>query len=486
MPIRFIKAMVKKLTRGKPPADARGAAPQAAKEHRAHAPKPEPRAHAPARPAPRRERHEKRPPAHHAPAVPDRAAAPAAPAPRHPPRPWTLDDFQVAPKEGAVRFHDFSLPPEIMHAIADMKFQYCTPIQAEVLPYLESGRNLTGRAQTGTGKTAAFLITIFDHFLKHPRANPAPGAPRALVLAPTRELVVQIIKDAHALGRHSSFRSMAVYGGIDYVKQKQEVLRGPIDLVAATPGRLLDFLNQHVLDLKHVEILVLDEADRMLDMGFIPDVKRIISKLPPKEKRRTLLFSATLSEDVMRLARQWMPDPVTVEMAAEQVTVDRIRQRILIVTVRDKFRILVNMLRRPEMKRVLVFANRRDTARELSEALRKQGIHCQLISGEVEQGKRQRILEDFRAGRIQAMIATDVAARGLHIDNVSHVINFDLPYEPQDYVHRIGRTGRAGLEGESISFADEESFVLPDIEKFIGKALPCEQPEESLLADLPY
>jgi ATP-dependent RNA helicase RhlB len=279
---------------------------------------------------------------------------------------------------------------------------------------------------------------------------------------------------------------MAVYGGIDYVKQKQEVLRGPIDLVAATPGRLLDFQNQHVLDLKHVEILVLDEADRMLDMGFIPDVKRIISKLPPKEKRRTLLFSATLSEDVMRLARQWMPDPVTVEMAAEQVTVDRIRQRILIVTVRDKFRILVNMLRRPEMKRVLVFANRRDTARELSEALRKQGIHCQLISGEVEQGKRQRILEDFRAGRIQAMIATDVAARGLHIDNVSHVINFDLPYEPQDYVHRIGRTGRAGLEGESISFADEESFVLPDIEKFIGKALPCEQPEESLLADLPY
>jgi ATP-dependent RNA helicase RhlB len=390
--------------------------------------------------------------------------------------------------EGKVRFHDLGLPDEIMHAIADLGFEYCTPIQAEVLPLAFSGKNIAGQAQTGTGKTAAFLVSIFARFLSNPLKEPAkPGTPRALIIAPTRELVIQIEKDARELSTYSGFRTLAVYGGTDYVRQEHELTRGTIDVVAATPGRLLDFARRKVLDLGKVETLVIDEADRMLDMGFIPDVRRIMGLLPAKDRRLTMLFSATLSGEVLRLASQWMPDPFKVEVAPEEVAVGTVEQIIYSVASSAKFRLLVNLLQqRADMNRVLIFGNRRDRTKLLSDKLAEHGVPCQLLSGLVDQNKRIRILDDFRGGKFRVLVATDVAGRGIHVDGISHVINYDFPYEAEDYVHRIGRTGRAGLAGTAISFACEhESFIIPDIERFIGKSLKCAQPEESLLRPLP-
>jgi len=385
-----------------------------------------------------------------------------------------------------MRFHDLELPDEIMHAVADLNFCYCTPVQARVLSEAREGRNVAARAQTGTGKTAAFLILCLARFLTRPIAGKRrPGKPRALVIAPTRELVVQIAADAAALGKYSSFRCVAVYGGMDYDRQERELAR-PVDLVAATPGRLLDFKRKGVMDLKEVEILVIDEADRMLDMGFIPDVKSIIRSTPPKERRRTMLFSATLTEDVRRLASQWMPDPVVVEIEPEQVAVDTVRQLVYSVTSRDKFKVLYNLLKRDNIGRVLIFTNRRDRTERIADDLERHGIKCERLSGLVNQKRRMQVLSDFKEGRINVVVATDVAGRGLHVDDIDHVINYDLPYEPDDYVHRIGRTGRAGAEGTAVSFAcEDESFVIPEIEDYIGEKLSCRQPESCLLEDLP-
>ena len=403
-----------------------------------------------------------------------------------PRKPWFRDEFKVEPKEGETRFHDFDLPDEVMHAVCDLGFEYCTPIQGKVLSYATQRKNIAGRAQTGTGKTAAFLICIFSQFLKEKRATRKPGTPRALILAPTRELVMQIAKDAEDLGRHSDFRCLAVYGGIDFEKQRNELRNSQIDLIAATPGRLIDFKGRGVLDLKQLEVLVIDEADRMLDMGFIPDVKRIIRATPPKDKRQTMLFSATLTEDVLRLASQWMPDPVICEVDPEQVTVDTVEQIVYAVTAREKFRLLYNLLQRENVTRVLMFGNRRDTTQRLVDNLRRHGIECEYLSGAVRQDKRQKVLEGFRAGKIKIVVATDVAGRGLHVDNISHVINYDFPYEPEDYVHRIGRTGRAGVAGTAISFAcEDESFVIPEIEQYIGQPLKCTVPEPELLEPTP-
>ncbi len=400
---------------------------------------------------------------------------------------WSLDAYQVAPKEGASRFHDFKLPIEIMHAVADLGFQYCTPIQAGVLEPAMAGRNVTGRAQTGTGKTAAFLISVFTRFLRHPDGKPRPsGAPRALVLAPTRELCIQIAEDAHNLGKYTKLRCVAIYGGMDFDKQARMLQAGPVDLIAATPGRLLDFIRRGMIELKHADALVIDEADRMLDMGFIPDVRSIIRRLPPKEQRQTLLFSATLTDDVHKLAAQWMDDPVLAEIEPEQVAVDTIKQVVYVVASREKFTVLYNLLKQPNVTRTLVFGNRRDSTLELTDALRRHGINCGLLSGAIDQKKRLRILDDFKDGRLPVLVATDVAGRGLHIDGVSHVINYDFPYEADDYVHRIGRTGRAGADGTAISFAcEDESFIIPEIEAYIKKPLECRQPEEHLLGPLP-
>ena len=401
--------------------------------------------------------------------------------------PWTLDEFQVPEKEGETRFHDLGLPDPIMHAIADLGFKYCTRIQTMTLVHADAGRNISGRAQTGTGKTAAFLIAMFSKFLRNPLEEGRPkGWPRALVLAPTRELAVQIVKDAEDLGKYCSFNCLAVYGGLEVSKQKLRLEKRPVDLIVATPGRLLDFVRRKLIDLGHIEELVIDEADRMLDMGFIPDVKRIIRHTPPKAKRRTMLFSATLTDDVLRLASQWMPDPVICEVEPEHVAVDTVEQIVYIVTSRNKFKLLYNIMARRDDARTLIFCNRRDHSNSLASKLKRHGMACELLSGAVPQKKRLKILDEFRSGAVKVVVATDVAGRGLHVKGIDLVVNYEFPYEPEDYVHRIGRTGRAGVAGTSISFAcEDESFIIPAIEKYIGNSLVCSMPDEELLRPAP-
>jgi ATP-dependent RNA helicase RhlB len=407
--------------------------------------------------------------------------------PKRDSEPWSVKQFSVPPRPDSKRFHDFALPDVIMHAIADLEFKYCTPIQAQVLEPATQGKSVLGQAQTGTGKTAAFLISLFTQYLKQDQGEQrAPGTPKALVIAPTRELVIQIINDAEALGKYAPLRFIALYGGMDYERQRRKLESGPVDLVAATPGRLLDFSRQRAIDLRKVNTLVIDEADRMLDMGFIPDVKQIIAKLPPKDRRQTMFFSATLTDDVKRLAIQWVKDPVTVTIEPDQVAVDTVSQLVYSVRSRDKFKLLYNLLQQDGMSRVLVFCNRRDLTQRLAEELERFAVCCGLLSGAVPQKQRLRILDEFREGRVPILVATDVAGRGIHVDEISHVINYDFPYEPEDYVHRIGRTGRAGLTGTAISFAcEDESFIIPEIETYIGESLTCRQPDEHLLADLP-
>jgi len=389
----------------------------------------------------------------------------------------------VPPAEGKKRFADLELPGEILHAVADLKFQYCTAVQALAIPPALAGRDVAGKAQTGTGKTAAFLIAIFTHFLRHPRkAPPRHGAPRALILAPTRELALQIEKDANDLGKYMPFNILAVYGGMDYGKQQAELKAASPDILVATPGRLLDFRRGGVLELRHVEVLVIDEADRMLDMGFIPDVRTIVYSTPRKELRQTLLFSATLSEDILRLASRWMKEPVMIEVEPEKVTVDTIRQVVYTVSSHSKFALFYNLLQRDKPERVLMFCNRRDETERVMGKMARYGIQAEMLSGAVPQKKRLQVLEAFRAGTIRVLVATDVAGRGLHVDGISHVINYDIPFDAKDYVHRIGRTGRAGAEGVAYTFACEnEAFTMPEIEKYIGRALEYENPEPALL-----
>ena len=396
---------------------------------------------------------------------------------------WSLDDFKVPVQEDKKRFHDFAIPRQIMHGIAELGFSYCTPIQAEVLDKTLAGRDALGRAQTGTGKSAAFLITILTRFLAGDRlAQKQKACPGALIIAPTRELVMQIAEDGSQLGRFVDLSIIAVYGGMDYQKQQDELESGRCDIVVATPGRLLDFQRRRIVDLSKVEIFVIDEADRMLDMGFIPDVRQIIYSLPGKARRQTMLFSATLTPEVNNLAAQWTKDPVLVEIEPEQVAVDSVEQIVYLVTAEQKYPLLYHVITEKKLERVMIFCNRKDETRKLTEMLKSCDISCSQLSGDVPQKKRVKTLEDFKAGKITVLVATDVAGRGIHIDDVSHVINFTLPYEAEDYVHRIGRTGRAGKSGISISFACEEgAFYLPEIEEFLGKKLPCTEPPEEWL-----
>lgn len=390
-----------------------------------------------------------------------------------------MKDFEVPVSPGKTRFHDFDLPENLMHAIADLNFQYCTPVQALSLPKALQGKDVAAKAQTGTGKTAAFLITALAHFHKNPApVSRQPGAPRMLVLVPTRELAVQVFKDAKDLGRYTPVQAMAVYGGMDHEKQEKR-LAEPCDILIATPGRLLDFSRNRVVDLRQVEIFVIDEADRMLDMGFIPDVRKIIYRLSRKQ-RQTMLFSATLSPTVMRLAESWMVKPVIIETEPEKATVDTIKQQVYSVAKKDKLALALHILRQPRVHRVLIFCNRRDTVDKLTRQLYAYGIDCDQLSGDVPQRRRLSILDRFRAGQLKVLVATDVAGRGIHVDDITHVINYDLPEEAEDYVHRIGRTGRAGAEGVAIAFACEAgAFNLMEIEKFIGCCLACEQPPEA-------
>ncbi len=395
---------------------------------------------------------------------------------------WDLSQFVVPEVEGQHRFHDFDLPLPLMRSIHEAGFEYCTPIQGQSLEHTLLGKDMIGKAQTGTGKTAAFLISILSYFLEEEAPGlQKNGAPRALIIAPTRELVMQIAKDAHQLNKYCGFNVVSIVGGMDYQKQRDQ-LKGQIDIMVATPGRLLDFHQKRDLDLREVEVLVLDEADRMLSMGFIPDVKRIIRATPKKEERQTFLFSATYPQDVENLAAMWTHEPVRIEIESEEETNVNVEQHAYIVADSDKEKLLISLMRKEGWDRVIVFANRRDRVRDLCDQLKKAGVSVAMLSGEVEQRKRIATLEKFRDGSIQVLVATDVAGRGIHIDDVSHVVNFTLPDDPEDYVHRIGRTGRAGSLGVSISFiGEEDAFVLPEIEEFIGKKIESQQPDISLI-----
>ena len=402
---------------------------------------------------------------------------------------WSMDSFVVEPVDGKKRFHDFDLPSEVMHGIADLGFKYCTDIQSLSLEQALAGKNIAGKAQTGSGKTAAFLVAILTRYLRTPehRAK-AGGTPRALVIAPTRELVIQICKDADAIGRYCALRSLAIYGGMDYDRQKKEVMDAPVDLLVATPGRLLDFVKTRVINLSNVDTLVIDEADRMLDMGFIPDVRRIMSYLPPKSKRTTMLYSATLNDTVMRLAMNWMEEPYKAEVESETNATDTVKQVVYIVRSSDKFTVLYNHIALHPDARTIVFCNRKSTTEDVYASLKIRGVQVEMLSGDVNQNKRLKVLDAFRDGEIKIVVATDVAGRGIHVDDIEYVINFDFPYEAEDYVHRIGRTGRAGNTGIAISFADEdESFAIPDIEAYINEPLKCTmiQDDDPLLKALP-
>lgn len=400
---------------------------------------------------------------------------------------WDLSQFQVPEVEGKTRFHKLNLSLPLMHAIADLGFKYCSPIQAQSLPHTLQRRDLVGKAQTGTGKTAAFLVTIIEDLLRHPiKEKRFAGETRALIIAPTRELAIQIADDAKALCKYTDLKIHTLVGGMDYAKQQTRLHNELNDILVATPGRLLDFCGNEDVHLDLVEIMVIDEADRMLDMGFIPQVRRIINQTPKKSYRQTLLFSATFTPQVMTLTDQWTQDPVTVEIEPEHAATDTVQQFIYLTETQEKYTLLYNILKQDDVESVIVFANRRDQCRRLQESLEKHGFKVGLLSGEIAQNKRVRTLSAFKSGELDVLVATDVAGRGIHIDGISHVINFTLPEEPEDYVHRIGRTGRAGKSGTSISFAcEDDSFNLIPIQELLGNAVPCQQPPSHLLETAP-
>jgi ATP-dependent RNA helicase RhlB len=370
-----------------------------------------------------------------------------------------------------------------MQGIRDAGFTYCTPIQAQTLPIALSGRDVAGQAQTGTGKTAAFLVAMYQALLTRPApANRSRSSILALIVAPTRELAVQIHRDAEILGRHTGFRQAVVFGGVDYDKQRRQLEEG-IDVLIGTPGRLIDYYKQHVFDMRHAQILVLDEADRMFDLGFIADIRYLLRRMPHPEKRQSMLFSATLSHRVLELAYEHMNNPELVRIEPDKMTVDLVRQVMYYPAMDEKLPLLIGLLRQYEARRTMIFVNTKRLAERLESTLKANGFHAQALSGDVPQNKRLKFLRDFHNGDLAVLIATDVASRGLHIPDVSHVFNFDLPQDAADYVHRIGRTARAGAEGDAISFACEEFAVsLPEIESYIGHKIPSSPISPDVLA----
>jgi ATP-dependent RNA helicase RhlB len=378
-------------------------------------------------------------------------------------------------------FASLNLPQSVLRGIQAAGFTACTPIQEETLPIALRGRDVAGQAQTGTGKTAAFLIAIFTRLLREPDKRPANlAAPRALVVAPTRELAFQIHADACLLGRETGLNMQVVFGGVDYLKQR-EVLRAGVDVLIGTPGRLMDYLKQGVYVLSSVEVLVVDEADRMFDMGFIKDIRYLIRHLPPAERRQSSLFSATLSQQVLELAYESMNYPTMVAIAPEHVTVEGVEEVLYHVSKEEKFSLLLGLLEREKGKRIMMFANMKHEVERLARGLLRHGYHARAMTGDVDQKKRLSIMQAFKEGGLHILVATDVASRGLHIEGVTHVINYDLPQDPEDYVHRIGRTARAGAPGKAISLADEKYVMsLEAIEALIGHRIPVEWAEEAL------
>jgi ATP-dependent RNA helicase RhlB len=372
-----------------------------------------------------------------------------------------------------ITFESFDLHPSLLSGLHAAGFTRCTPIQALTLPLALAGRDVAGQAQTGTGKTGAFLVAVLNRLLTRPAvADRKLTDPRAIIIAPTRELAIQIDKDFRNIGRDTGLRSALIYGGVDYDKQR-DLLKAGCDLIIATPGRLIDYLKQHVFSFNAIEAVVLDEADRMFDLGFIKDIRFLFRRMPPREQRQSMLFSATLSHRVLELAYDHMNEPEKLTVEADNVTADRVRQLVYFPAKEEKQPLLINLLSRVDAHRSIVFVNTKIAAEKVTNALERHGFSVATLSGDVPQAKRERLLGKFQRGEIELLVATDVAARGLHIPDVSHVFNYDLPQDAEDYVHRVGRTARLGAEGDAISFAcDLYAMALPEIESYIEQKIP--------------
>lgn len=382
-----------------------------------------------------------------------------------------------------ITFSSLGLTPTLLRGLEDAGFTRCTPIQAATLPIALQGKDVAGQAQTGTGKTAAFLLATMHYLMENPVEEGRYG-PWAIVLAPTRELALQIEKDCKLLGKHTGLYSVAVYGGTGFEAQKRELELG-VDIVIGTPGRIIDFVKQGVLSLNNIEVVVLDEADRMFDLGFISDIRYLLRRMPPPEKRINMLFSATLSHRVMELAYEHMNNPEVVRIEPEQVTAERVNQVLYHVSKDDKMKLLIGTLRHQDPHRTIIFVNTKRVCEDVQAYLLGNGFEAEVLSGDIPQTKRERLLKRFQEGELPILVCTDVAARGLHIPGVSHVINFDLPQDPEDYVHRIGRTARAGESGDAISFACEEYvYSLPDIEEYIGQKIPTAKLTPELMPEI--
>lgn len=378
-----------------------------------------------------------------------------------------ISNSQVTPA-----FSDLNLPEPLLRATDQLGFDRCTEIQALSLPIIDDGQDIAAQAQTGTGKTAAFLLGAFARLLDNDGGQRNKNQPRMLVIAPTRELAIQIGKDAQGLAQYTDLRTTTVYGGIDYEKQRKQLADG-VDVLIGTPGRLIDYFKQNIFNLKKLEICVLDEADRMFDLGFIADIRYLLRRMPEPEQRMSMLFSATLSHRVMELAYEHMNNPTPVKTENTGVTAEGVNQQLFQPATDEKISLLLGLMQQMTPSRSIIFVNTKRTAEYVEGYLLGNNINCGTLSGDVRQNKRQRILHEFTGGKLPVLIATDVAARGLHIDAVTHVFNYDLPQQAEDYVHRIGRTARAGTQGEAVSFACEEySFSLPEIQEYIGKPIP--------------
>jgi len=371
----------------------------------------------------------------------------------------------------AVTFRELGLPEPLLRAVDALGFERCTPIQQEVLPYTLLGHDCIGKAQTGTGQTSSFLLTIMSDLLTNPLEEKRyAGEPRALVIAPTRELVLQIGKDAEALARYTDLQVVTMIGGVDYDRQRKALHSRLVDILVATPGRLMDFHSQREIHLDRIELLVIDEADRMLDMGFIRDIRRVLAALP--RERQNLLFSATFSDEIRALVKGLLHDPVTVEVAARNAPAELVEHRVHLVEQGEKRAVLSHLLREGATPQTLVFTRTKHGANRLAEQLARDGLQCAAIHGNKSQSARTRALADFKAYKVQVLVATDIAARGLDISELPQVVNYELPHVPEDYVHRIGRTGRAGSAGQALSLvSDDEHDRLRAIERVLGRKI---------------
>lgn len=384
-------------------------------------------------------------------------------------------------------FAELPIHPKILDALQSKGFEYCTPIQALSLPITLAGKDVAGQAQTGTGKTMAFLIAVFHHLLQNESDNITEGKqPRALILAPTRELAVQIANDAELLVKKTGLKTALAYGGDGYDKQLKAIEDGA-DILIGTTGRVIDYVKQGIIRLNQIQVAVLDEADRMFDLGFIKDIRYLLRKCPPPSQRLTMLFSATLSYKVRELAFEDMNEPEYIEIEPLQKTGHRIKEELFYPSNQDKMALLMTLLEEEWPERCIIFANTKHRCEDIWGYLSADGHRVGLLTGDVVQKKRLALLKQFTDGDLDVLVATDVAARGLHISDVTHVFNYDLPDDCEDYVHRIGRTGRAGESGVSISFACEEyAMNLPAIEQYIGHSIPVSQYDpDALLTDLP-